>query len=79
MDFKSCLPFLLIGMLLMAYVFVRKDGQVHFYEPREARRLFNTQNVRRLVDTYKPIECAARSDGRASSPHSMIRQYMLAV
>ncbi|GAQ92883.1 hypothetical protein KFL_011810010, partial [Klebsormidium nitens] len=45
----------------------------------EARRLFCSHSVQELINSYKPIECLARSGGRASSPGQMSRQYMLAV
>lgn len=79
MDLMSLAPPLFIGSILLAIIFTSKCYRIHFYEPREAKCLFTSANVSKLIDTYKPMECVARSGGRASSPHDMIRQYMLAV
>lgn len=79
MDLRSFAPPLLFGTVLLACACIKRYRHVHFYEPRDAKCLFSSANVRKLIDTYKPMECAARSGGRASSPHGMIRQYMLAV
>lgn len=69
----------LLVVLLLAGFVTCKSTQIVFYSPEKAGRLYGSNSVQKLVSTYKPMECLARSSGRASNPGQMLRQYMLAV
>lgn len=66
----------LLVVSLLAWFVTCKSTRIVFYSPEKARHLFGSNSVRKLVSTYKPMECSARSSGRAYTPEWMLQQYM---